>query len=184
MRHAHGGKPPETHLPPPGRLPHSETSRVPGFALGLIVGAALLVVVVLLSGRMASVVVGGAEDFDQRTMRRSVYLVRLCSDVAPADAQELCACVRSSEDPGRACTASYHAWAVARQAERCADAGLREQAEAYCDCVDEAAQAMDEAIDATGRRRAAQRHEICEDARGTLPLPELPNEMHTNAGGR
>ncbi len=55
MTRAH--RPIESHLPPAGRLPHSDSPRLGGFALGVIVGAVLLLVVVLIAGRITSVVV-------------------------------------------------------------------------------------------------------------------------------
>jgi hypothetical protein len=166
MRHPHGGE----NLPAPGRLPHAETSRVGGLLLGGAVAAALVVAVMFSSGRMTGIVLGGADDFDQRMSQRDRYLSNMCG-TAPVGGEDLCACVHAAEDPARDCTAPYHAWAVSMQADRCRDAQLRSEAEAYCDCVDEVARAVEAASDPLGRRRASQRHEVCEAAGEALPLP-------------
>jgi hypothetical protein len=119
-------------------------SRLPGLVFGLVLALPVVgVLVAWVIPWLVSSVLGGAQDFDSQLRAEDAYMKQLCATAmqVPRD-EKLCGCVLAVEYPALDCQHDFRRWAIARQAERCADETVRKQSLSYCTCVEAMAEAV------------------------------------------
>jgi hypothetical protein len=122
----------------------------------------------------------GEQEIHRLQIERNGYLRTLClvyaGDSGDASALEhqaaraLCGCVDRSPNPARDCNTGLRVWAVMRDAQRCSGA-LREEAPAYCACLDPIGQLVTRAGGMDVARRRAYGYDECRKQADVPPLP-------------
>jgi hypothetical protein len=145
--------------------------------VGLLIAAAVAAVVIgWLFPWLIATVLGGARDFDERARAQEAYMRGLCAGAFDlARDGDLCSCVLAVEFPALDCQPPWRRWALARQADRCADEALASAHADYCACVLEVAAAVN-AAEEIDKNAAAHAFDRCDTQSKTLPLPELEPE--------
>jgi hypothetical protein len=152
--------------PPRRSLPH--------LVVGLCIAAAAAgIAIVWLFPWLSGSVLGGARDFDTRARAQDAYMKTLCSTVFDLERDgELCKCVLAVDHPALDCQPPFRRWALARQAERCAENALAQGHPEYCECVREVALAVDAAAE-VDKNAKAHGYDRCDTLANPLPLPEI-----------
>lgn len=149
------------------------SSRCCGVAWLLGAANVLLLTAVVASMLPSALSLGGGRHQRRWRAERNAYLAALCVAPEPGGegGQALCTCVGAADDPARDCRTFLRVWAVGRDAQRCREGELRQDARGYCTCVDAVARTVSLAVAPDVARRRAHRYDRCRDRSDAPPLP-------------
>lgn len=149
-------------------------SRASGLVLGLLMAvpvAASFFFWVL--PWLASSVLGGAKEFDEKLRAQDAYMKRVCVEAMDLERDEaLCQCALAVDYPALDCQGPFRRWAVERQAERCGDEETAKEHVSYCTCTQTLAEAV-AAAPPEEADAAARHYDRCEALPDAFDLPAV-----------
>lgn len=150
-------------------------SRTRDLLLGFLISLPVVGLIAwLLLPSLAGMILGNADQYDQRLRAEDAYMQTLCGEamVLPRD-EELCGCVLAVEFPSLDCRGPFLAWSLQRHHLACQDTDTRRASLSFCSCVDTVQARVDKAESPEAARGEALRVGKCVELVDAFPLPEV-----------
>jgi hypothetical protein len=162
-------------MPTLADLDDPRPSRLPGFLLGTAIALPLAAVFVwFMVGKLPSLILGSAVDYDDRLRQEDSYMQAVCSDLELPRDEELCECVLAVEYPSLDCRLPFMHWSLQRMTEQCSNPATFDQALAFCSCVQTIAADLSALEpDSKEARQKVQDYAGCTELDDALYLPPI-----------